>query len=102
MPMNISTSRVSQIADKPVLIQPDQFRIDRRPEVLDRFGIGNTCLHNRIKQGLMPPPIPLGGRAVGFLRHELDAVLAAMVAGKSQEQIKALVCELVDQRKSVA
>ena len=76
--------------------------IQRRPEVLNRFGIGNTCLHNRIKQGLMPPPIPLGGRAVGWLEHELDQVLAAMVAGKSQDHIKALVGHLVDQRKSAA
>lgn len=79
-----------------------QYRIQRRPEVLDRFGIGNTCLHSRIKQCLMPPPIPLGGRAVGWLQHELDQVLAAMVAGKSEEHIKALIGHLVDQRKLAA
>ena len=82
-----------------MLIQPTH-RINRRPEVLNRFGIGNTCLHNRIKNGFIPPPISLGARAVGWLQHELDAVLAAMVAGKSEEHIRALIGHLVDQRKN--
>ena len=79
--------------------QQTKYYIDRRPEVLGRFGIRNTCLHNRIKSGLMPPPIPLGPRSVGWLRHELDAVLSAMVAGKSEDHIRALIGHLVDQRK---
>lgn len=78
------------------------YRIQRRPEVLSRFGFGNTCLHHRIKQGLMPPPIHLTARTVGWLEHELDAVLAAIVAGKSDEHIKSLIIELVDQRKDAA
>ena len=78
-----------------------QLFINRRPDVLSRFGISNTHLHNQIKAGLMPPPIPLGGqRAVGWLQHELDAVLAAMAAGKSQDHIRALICHLVDQRQN--
>lgn len=84
------------------MVQPAQLRIIRRPELLKRFGIGNTCLHNRINQGLMPPPILLGGpstRAVGWLQHELDAVIAAMVAAKSEAYIKALIEHLVAQRK---
>ncbi|MFL0798214.1 MAG: AlpA family transcriptional regulator [Cellvibrionaceae bacterium] len=76
--------------------------ISRRPDVLSRFGIGNTCLHSRIKEGLIPPSISLGGRSVGWLDHELDQVMAAMVAGKSKDQIKMLVDQLVDQRKLVA
>lgn len=79
-----------------------QYQINRRPEVLKRFGISNTCLHSRINEGVFPPPIPLGGRSVGWLEHELDQTLAAMVAGKSQEHIKALVGHLIDQRKSAA
>ena len=78
-----------------------QFQINRRPEVLNRFGISNTHLHNQIKAGLMPPPIHLGGpRAVGWLQHELDAVLASMVAGKPKEHIRKLVKQLIDQRQN--
>lgn len=79
------------------------YQIIRRPKVLSRFGISNTHLHNQIHAGLMPPSISLGGeRSVGWLEHELDAVLAAMVAGKSQDHIRALVGHLVDQRKNAA
>ncbi len=83
-------------------MQSHQLQINRRPEVLKRFGISNTCLHDKINKGLMPPPIPLGGRSVGWVSHELDQVLAAMVAGKSQDHIKALVGHLVDQRSNAA
>jgi prophage regulatory protein len=82
-------------------MQP-QINIVRRPEVLKRLGISNTCLHSRINKGLLPPSIPLGVRSVGWLEHELDQVLAAMVAGKSEEHIKALVGHLIDQRKNAA
>ncbi len=81
--------------------QPQHY-INRRREVLARFGISNTFFHNLIKQGLMPPPIPLGARSVGWLQHELDAVLAAKVAGKDDKNIRALVGHLVDQRKKAA
>ena len=79
-----------------------QLRIIRRPEVLNRLGIGNTALHYRIKEGLIPPPIPLGARAVGWLEHELDQVLKAMAAGKSTGYIKTLVSHLIDQRRNEA
>jgi prophage regulatory protein len=78
------------------------FHIVRRPSVLEQFGISNTCLHQRIKQKLMPPSIPLGERSVGWLSHELDAVLAAMVAGKNKDHIRSLVTNLIDQRKNAA
>ena len=80
-----------------------KFQIIRRPELLKQYGFSNTTLHNRIKAGLMPSPLSLGGlRAVGWLEHELNAVLAAMIAGKSEDHIRALVSHLVDQRKNAA
>lgn len=79
-----------------------QIKINRRPEVLKRLGIGNTLLHTKIKSGLFPPPISLGGRAVGWLEHELDAVLAAMAADRSQEHLRTLVSHLIAQRKATA
>lgn len=75
-----------------------QIKIKRRPEVLSRLGIKNTCLHDRIKAGLLPPPIALGGRAVGWLEHELDQVLAFMAAGKADADIRLLIEHLIAQR----
>ncbi|MBK8187488.1 MAG: AlpA family phage regulatory protein [Cellvibrio sp.] len=75
-------------------------KVLRKPEVLATTGWSRSTLHVRIKENLFVPPISLGERAIGFLAHETDAVLAAMISGKSKEQIKALVASLVAQRKN--
>ena len=77
------------------------FTISRKPATAAKFAIGFTLLNSKINDGLMPPPISLGARAVGWIDQELDQVLAAMIAGKSQDQIKTLVSHLVDQRQSM-
>jgi len=79
-----------------------QPRILRRPETQTIFGLAKGTIRNRIIDGLLPPPIDLGGRAVGWIESECITVLNAMISGKSQEQIKQLVSELVKQRKQVA
>jgi prophage regulatory protein len=79
-----------------------QLIINRKTEILKRIGISKSTLHAKIKQQLLPPAIPLGARSVGFLQHEIDAVLAAMVAGKSNKEIQTLVAELVAQRQLAA
>lgn len=79
-----------------------QPRILRRPETQTIFGLGKGTIRNRIIDGLLPPPIDLGGRAVGWIESECLTVLEAMIAGKPQEQIKQLVLELVKQRNKAA
>lgn len=49
-------------------------------------------------EGLLPEPVKLGARAVGFPAHEVDQVMAARAAGATTEQIKALVKRLMAQR----
>jgi prophage regulatory protein len=75
-------------------------RIERKPEVLEKLGLSNTTLYIRIKDGLFPPPISLGGRAVGFLSHEIDSVFAGMVAGYSNDEIRTLVLALITDRET--
>lgn len=77
-------------------------RIQRRNEILQMVGMSKTTLRNRINDGLMPPSISLGDRARGWILEETQAVLRAMVAGQSKEQIRALVCQLVEQRQQAA
>ena len=76
-----------------------QIQIVKQPSLLKQFSFSKSTLFSQIKQGLMPKPIPLGDRAVGYLQHELDAVLSARIAGKSNEKIKELVNSLVTKRK---
>ena len=73
--------------------------IHRKPTVLHSTGFSNSTLYTRIGEGLFVPPISLGGRAVGFPSNEVDAVIGAMISGKSKDEIKALVTSLVEQRQ---
>ncbi|MBV1911963.1 MAG: AlpA family phage regulatory protein [Kangiellaceae bacterium] len=76
-------------------------KIERKPEVLNRIGISRSNLFCKIQDGLWCPPISLGDRAVGFLQHETDTVLAAMCAGNSKSEIKELVSHLIEKRKNL-
>lgn len=82
-------------------MQTQSIRYKRRPEVLEQTGLSNSTLCKRISQGLFVPPVSLGARAVGWLGHEVDQVLLAIAAGKRTEEVKAVVHDLVQQRKSL-
>jgi prophage regulatory protein len=43
---------------------------------------------------LFPKPIKLSARAAGWPLHEIDALVAARVAGRSDNEIRALVTRL--------
>ncbi len=77
----------------------NQPRILRKPDVLILTNLSKSTLYNRIKDGLWPTPISLGARAVGFVQAECEAVLQAMIAEQSADEIKALVQELITKRK---
>lgn len=77
----------------------DQIRIERKPEVLHRFQFSNATLYKKISDGLFVPPIKLGVRASGWLSHENNLLLAAYISSKPTEEIRALVSQLVEQRK---
>jgi prophage regulatory protein len=59
----------------------------RKPEVMSRCGRGNSALYGDIAAGLMVPPIKLGAMASAWPEHELEAVLRARVAGRSDNEI---------------
>jgi prophage regulatory protein len=73
-------------------------RYQRRPEVLQQAGISNSTLCKRISEGRFVPPISLGERAVGWLQHEVNQVLAAMAQGRTHSELRKLVKDLVQAR----
>ncbi|WP_413698969.1 helix-turn-helix transcriptional regulator [Psychromonas sp. KJ10-10] len=77
------------------------FKIYRQPTVSNLFGIGKSSTYERIKKGILPPPISLGGRSVGWVASEVESVLKAMIRGESEAQLKALVIELTNQRQEL-
>ena len=73
-------------------------RILRLPAVLDRTGKRRSPIYADIQAGLFVRPIKIGDRAAGFLEHEVDALIAARVAGATKDQIRRLVEKLHEQR----
>lgn len=52
----------------------------RLKAVQARTGLGRSTLYARIAAGKFPKSIRLGGRAVGWLEHDIEAYLAVLVA----------------------
>jgi len=74
-------------------------RYVRRSEILNRLGVSNSTLFNRINDGSFIPSVKLGGRATGWIEYEVDTVLAAMAAGKSGTELRKVVTGLVHARQ---
>jgi len=71
----------------------------RSNEVHKILALGRTAVDCGIADGVIPPRISLGKRAAGFLKHELEVVIVARAAGRSDEEIKNLVTQLVLSRE---
>lgn len=71
------------------------------PKVLvcAKLGKGNTGLYADILAGLCTSPTKAGPRTSRWPSHEIDAVVAARMAGASNDQIRALVSRLHDLRQ---
>ena len=68
-----------------------QFTILRLRDVIAQTGLSRSTIYSRISQGLWPKPVNLGGRAVGWPSREVDALSAALIAGQTSLEIRALV-----------
>jgi len=77
------------------------YKLIRKPKVIKISGVSKSTLHLRINDGLMPPPISIGERAVAYVEHEVLAVIAAQIKGHSDDEIRSLVVELVAQRQNL-
>ena len=69
-------------------------QILRRPRVEEASGYSRSTLYLRITQGLWPKGVGIGSRAVGWPASEVAAINAARIAGKSDDEIRALVAQL--------
>ena len=76
--------------------------IYRLPAVKAESGYSRSTIYLRIAQGLWTRQVSLGPRCVGWPRHEIEALNAARIAGKSDDEIRALVVKLEADRKAAA
>ena len=58
----------------------------------------HASIYGAIHAGLFTVPVPIGQRAVGWPDHEVRAINAARIAGKSEDQIRELVTKLHQSR----
>jgi prophage regulatory protein len=72
----------------------------RLPEVLRKRGRSRSSHYQDIQQGLCTRQVLIGLRATGWPDSEVDALNAARIAGKSDEEIRALVMVLEAARKT--
>ena len=74
----------------------------RRKQVQGESGLSRSTLYVRIAQGLWTKPVRLGPRAVGWPASEVVTLNAARIAGKSDDEIRALVAKLEASRRNSA
>lgn len=71
-------------------------------EVLSRTGRGRSSHFIAIRRGLFVPPVAISERSKRYPDYEVEAINAAVVAGKSDEEIRQLVAMLIASRKVAA
>ena len=71
----------------------------RLPAVLKRRGKSRSSHYADVKAGLFVTPVKLGLRARGTPDDEVDMLVAATIADKSEDEIRALVVKLMAARK---
>lgn len=74
--------------------------IYRLPVVKSASGYSRSTVYFRISQGLWTKQVSLGPRCVGWPAHEVAALNAARIAGKTDDEIRALVLKLEAARKT--
>ena len=70
----------------------------RRKHVQAVTGLSRSSIYLRITQGLLPTPVALGARAVGWPQAEIEAINRARIAGQDDAALRVLVLELAAQR----
>ena len=68
--------------------------IMRLPDVISCTGLSRSTIYAQISKGLLPRPVSLGARAVGWPADEVEAVSRARIAGHSDDAIEQLVTEM--------
>ena len=73
-------------------------RFIREAQLNEKTGQSNAKNRRDVQHGLLPPSIRYGLRNIVWPEHEIDAVIAARIAGKTDEEIREFVTKLVKAR----
>lgn len=72
--------------------------LDRVRTVVQYQGRSRAAIYRDIKDGIFPKPVKISERVAVWPRHEHQAIAAARLAGKSDDEVRQLVANLVEQR----
>jgi prophage regulatory protein len=79
-----------------------KIKIIRLSEVINLMGKSETAIYLDRQKGVFPPSISLGERAKGYIEHEVTAVIVARIQGKTEDELKRIVIDLIAQREALA
>ncbi|MCR6480583.1 AlpA family phage regulatory protein [Variovorax sp. ZS18.2.2] len=54
----------------------------------------HASIYTQIRDGLFTKPVPIGERSVGWPAYEVKAITQYRIAGKTEDEIRALVIRL--------
>ena len=72
----------------------------RIKQICGRMGLSRSTVYELMDRGELPRVVRVTSRSVCLPEHEIEAVLAARLAGRSSEEIRALVGRLESARTS--
>ncbi len=90
------TIKTLEHTSKDVTVDDD--RLLRCPEVEALRGFKRGRIYQECREGLLPAPIKNGKRSLAWVLSEIRAVNRARIAGHTDDQIRALVSSLLEQR----
>ena len=74
----------------------------RKPAVKAEFGYpSDTSITSAVNAGVLTTPVRLGTRSIGWPDYEIKAIVNARIAGKTDDDIRALVQRMHTQRNQL-
>jgi prophage regulatory protein len=81
----------------------DLMKLIRLPDVKEKFGFrSDSSVFAGIKDGILPPGIAISAKSKAWPDFEIDEILVARIAGKTDIDIKQIVTTQIEKRKSLA
>lgn len=59
----------------------------RKHEVLRLTGLSNSTFYNRIRDGVIPPGVPMGPRLKGWPASEIDAYIQSCISKRDDKSV---------------
>lgn len=73
---------------------PALTRMIKMPEVASRSARGKSTIYADIGRGLFPKPIKIGKKSSIWPESEVETIIRARIAAKTDDEIRALVVQL--------